>query len=116
MRNFSGPGRNNTSSDILFEDHAASPDQIAVVWDQNNSVVVATPRQSGNAGAYEIDSVHLPTDLSIAGNINQRRSEQGVDDLSENTLYLTPVRDFSERTRLLALDGERLSLSDDELS
>lgn len=113
MRNLSGEMNN----DFLFDDHAASPDQLAVVWDNSGSVVAATPRPSAVSGSYEIDSLHLPSDLNIAGAINQLRANRtDVGELSENTLYLTPVRDYSERTRLLALDGERLALSDDELA
>ena len=42
----------------------------------------------------------------------QRTQELDLPPLSTGTRYLTTVTDYSERTRILALDGERLALDD----
>jgi hypothetical protein len=116
MRNPLAIDRKRNFEDMAAAEHADSPDQVAVVWDNSGGVVVASPRPASGVG-YEIDTVHFPSDFNLAGAINLRRvNRPDVAELSNETLYLTSVRDYSERTRLLALDGEKLAMSDEDLA
>jgi hypothetical protein len=100
-----------------FADRVSSLDQAAVVWSGDGEVVAASPLEGRVAGSYEIDVARFPTDFNLAAAMNMRRSGRtGVPPLSAETLYLTTVTEYSERTRILALDGEKLALDDDELA
>ncbi len=96
---------------------ASSSDQQAVVWSSTSGVVAASPRGGGGASRLNVDVARFPSEFDIASAVNMRREGQlGLPRLSGNTLYSTVVPDFSERTRILALDGEKLALSDEELA
>ncbi|MDM7921201.1 MAG: hypothetical protein QUS14_02785 [Pyrinomonadaceae bacterium] len=99
----------------MYAHLASSADQLAVVWGENG-VVVASPK-SGPGGTYSLDVVRFPSDFNLGAAIEMRRRGQlGLPPTSEQTLLLTVVSDYSERTRILALDGERLAFGDDELA
>jgi hypothetical protein len=96
---------------------ASSTDQLSVVWSSTAGVVAASPQAGGGASRINVDVARYPSDFDIASAINMRREGQiGLPRLSDNTLFSTVAPDFSERTRILALDGEKLSLSDEELA
>lgn len=95
---------------------AASPDQVAVIVAGRDSAIAASPKSDGRGG-FEIDIARYPADFDLAAAINLRRTNQlGLPPISVDTAILSAVGDFSERTRVLALDGERLALRDDELA
>lgn len=99
-----------------FAHLAPSSDQLAVVWSGEGGVVVASP-QRGAGGTYSLDVVRFPSDFNLGAAVEMRRRGQlGLPPTSQQTLFSTVVSDYSERTRILALDGERLAFSDDELS
>ena len=113
LRNDSGIGYED---DEIFAEHASSPDQAAVVWSGSGEVVAASPVQAGD-GTYNLDVARFPSDFNLAAALNLRRSQhRGIPQLSGQTLYLTSVPDFSERTRILALSGDVLALDDAELT
>ncbi len=63
-----------------------------------------------------MDVVRHPSDLRVPAAVNaQRMRDLNLPPLAQTTQYLTAANEYSERTRILALDGERLSLTDDEL-
>src|SRR5512141_2711176 len=96
-----------------FAQSALSPDQLAVVWNDAGEVVTASPTARANSREYEVDVMRYPADLNLAAAIDLRRGVQGkIPLLSEDTLFLTTVPEFSERTRILTLDGEKLAMSD----
>jgi hypothetical protein len=100
----------------MFAHLSSSSDQLAVVWSGEGGVVVASP-QRGAGGTYSLDVVRFPSDFNLGAAVEMRRRGQlGLPPLSDQTLVSTVVSDFSERTRILALDGERLSFGDDELA
>jgi len=102
--------------DPVFAERASSLDQTAVVWSQSGEVVAATPLASGS-GVYEIDVARFPTEFNLGAALNMRRaSHSNVPPLSQETLFLTTLPDYSERTRILALDGEKLALDDVSLA
>ena len=95
---------------------AVSTDQIAIAAAGRDIVVAAAPKSDGRGG-FEIDIARYPADFDLAAAVNLRRANQlGLPPVSEQTVILSTVGDFSERTRVLALDGEKLALRDDELS
>ena len=64
-----------------------------------------------------MDLSRLPSDFNLAAAVNMRRENHlGVPPLSEDTLFLTIVPNYSERTRILALDGATLALDDEQLT
>ena len=99
-----------------FFEKATSVDQLALVWGGMEGVVAASPHRdsSGNAS---LDVVRFPSDFNLGAALEMRRRNQlGLPPMSGETLFSTVVPDFSERTRILALDGERLALDDDRLA
>lgn len=110
IQNESGFGSEN---DPRFGERADSPDQLAVVWSSAGEMVVAYPLPNGGAGSSRMDIVRFPSDFDLAAAVNMRRAkETGLSPLSQTTHYLTAAADHSERTRILALDGERLAYDD----
>lgn len=98
-----------------FADRAASKDQLAIVWNASGSVVTASPLPDAAPGNFGIDVARFQSDFDLAA-VNLRRTrELGLPPFSQATYFLTTVNDYSERTRILALDGERLALDDAEL-
>src|SRR5436190_421991 len=93
--------------DPEFAEVASSSDQFAAVWNNVGEVVSASPSGSGSAGSYPMAIVRHTSDAAL--------SSASGSQLSKNTRYLTAAYEYSERTRILALDGEKLSLSDEEL-
>lgn len=97
-------------------ERAASTDQIAVVLGGGSDVVVASPFANGSRGSFSTDVARFTSDFGLATAINARRvGKLGLPPLSQATRFLTTVNDYSERTRILALDGQRLALDDDDL-
>jgi Tfp pilus assembly protein PilN len=98
-------------------DQASSPDQIAVLWNNSGELVAASPAASDVPGSFDMDITRLPVEFDLQVALNMRRENNlGVPPLSAQTLYLTVVPSFNERTRILALDGNILALNDDELA
>ncbi len=93
-----------------------SRDQLAISWDPVGRVVAAWPTTRGDDRNWEVEVERFTSDINLAQAINLRRGGQGgLLTLSSETLYLTTIPEFSERTRILALDGDRLTLDDREL-
>lgn len=122
MRNtFSKTEGHNTEfdweNDYSLTDRASSPNQIAIVWNDDREVVAASPVSGNLRGSYDMDISRLPSDFNLFAALNMRReSSLDVPPLSEQTLFLTAVPNFAERTRILALSGDILALDDFELS
>ncbi|HEX6125709.1 MAG TPA: hypothetical protein VFZ23_10105 [Pyrinomonadaceae bacterium] len=92
-----------------------SPDQLAVTWNPGGNVVAAWPALRDGSN-WEIELERFPSDFNLAQTVSLRRGGQaGRFPVSHDSLFLTTIPDFSERTRILALDGERLALDDAEL-
>ncbi len=92
-----------------------SRDQLAAAWNPDGRIVAAWPttRDSRN---WEVEVERFTSDFNLAQAINLRRGGQGgALKLSSDTYFLTTTPEFSERTRILALDGERLALDDRSL-
>jgi hypothetical protein len=101
--------------DTRFAETAASPDQLAAVWNAAGEVVTVSP-VDGSRGAINMDVVRHPSELRVPAIVNaQRTRDLNLPQLGPATHYLTAANEYSERTRILALDGEKLSMSDDEL-
>ena len=117
MRNAFGTSQQSgDDKDPVFAERASSLDQTAVVWNQSGEVIAATPLASGS-GVYEIDVARFPTEFNLGVALNMRRaSHSNTPPLSQETLFLTTLPDYSERTRILALDGEKLALDDVSLA
>lgn len=91
-------------------------DQLAIVWTSGTDLLAASPDTKAGTGMFDIDVARFPANISLAPAINMRRSHDlGLPKLSPDTRYLTAVADYSERTRILALDGQRLALNDNDL-
>lgn len=102
--------------DPEFAEVAASPDQFAAVWNNVGEVVSASPVPFGAPGSYSMDITRHVSDSTLAPTVNAQRTKNlQLPVLSQNTHYLTAAYEYSERTRILALDGEKLSLNDEEL-
>jgi hypothetical protein len=105
--------------DDLIEDGAPafqSPDQVAIVWFGHGDVVVASPTASDSPGSYDLDLTKVPTEFNLGATISMRRStELGVPSLSEKTRFVTVLPDFTERTRVMALEPMTRSLDDEAL-
>jgi len=96
--------------------HEHSRDQLSIVWNSGSGVVAAWPISRGGAANWEIEVERFPSDFNLAQAINLRRGGQGGElTVSHDTFFQTSIPEFSERTRILALDGERLALDDSEL-
>jgi len=111
MRNAFGTGPHIRAEQF---DHEHSRDQLSIAWN-SGSATAAWPL-SRDGRTWEIDVEHFASDHDLARSINQRRGGPSGDlPLSQDTYYLTTIPEFSERTRILALSGDRLALSDQEL-
>jgi hypothetical protein len=112
MRNAFGAGPQIGAEQI---DHEHSRDQLSIAWNPG-SATAAWPISRDNGRTWEIDVEYFSSDHDLAKSINQRRGGQSGDlPLSQETYFLTAVPEFSERTRILALSGDQLSLGDQEL-
>ena len=99
-----------------FAEHGNNPDQIAVVWGGESGIVAASP-QAGPDGVFSLDVARFPSDFNLGATLEMRRRNQlGLPQMSQRTVLCTAPAQFSERTRMLALDGERLALDEDTLS
>jgi len=99
-----------------FAEYGNTPDQLAVVWGGQTGIVAASP-QAGPSGTYSLDVARFPSDFNLGATIEMRRRNQlGLPQMSQRTVLCTAPSQFSERTRMLALDGEHLSLDEDTLS
>lgn len=124
MKNSSGINEKSSvgfepESDWVFAAQASSPDQLAIVWNgaEGEEVVIASPIPVNTTSSYEIDLARLPADVNLSSALRIRcENHPNLPALSEQTLFLTVVPDFSERTRILALDQEVLTYNDDELA
>ena len=94
------------------ESAASVRDQIAVAWNLAGDVVAGWPTASDGGTNWRIDVERFQTDFNLGQAVNMRRGGPGGLPVSHDTLFLTTVQEFSERTRILALDGERLALDD----
>jgi hypothetical protein len=113
----SGRGRFDRGSGFSSAGQASSPDQIAVFWNNSGEVIAASPAASDLPGSFDMDITRLPADFNISAALSMRREKNlEVPPLSEKTHYLTVAPNFSERTRILALDGSILAMRDDELT
>lgn len=117
MRNNFGAKEKSSFGFDAESSQASSPDQLAVVWSgEQREVVVASPIPGNTAGSYDLDVARFPANFNLAAALKMRRaSSSNLSAFSEQTIYLTVVSDFSERTRILALNGDILALGDDEL-
>src|SRR5438105_2938586 len=99
-----------------FANVAGSADQLSSVWNSIGEVVTASPRPGSLPGTVDIAVERYASDFDLAKAINAKRTRDlKLPPLSHLTNYLTAASDYSERTRILALDGERLSLPDEDL-
>lgn len=108
-------GANNLDV-VELNDSAHSRDQLAVSWNADGRVAAAWPVTRDGSGNWEVEVERFTSDFNLAQAINLRRGGQaGSLTLSGDTYFLTPLSEYSERTRILALDGDRLALDDREL-
>lgn len=96
---------------------ATSADQLGAVWNGAKEIVAASPMLNRAAGTYDLDLARYPSEFNLSAALNVRRANQlGLPPISPRTIFSTAIPDFSERTRILALDGEKLAMRDDELA
>lgn len=113
MRNISGTSPYRDERDGV----AHSRDQLSVRWNGTGGVTSAWPVVRGSAGTWEIEVERFNSDFNLKQQIDQLRGGPRYDlVVSEETYFLSTIPEFSERTRILALDGDRLALSDDDLA
>ena len=99
--------------DIDASEKAHSPDHLALVWTESGDIVAATPLVGGKQGTFGMDIVRFPSEYDLGASINLHRSRKlGLPTLSPSTRYLTVIADHSERTQILALDGEKRAFQD----
>ena len=92
-----------------------TPDQLAIVW-SGDEAVAASP-SGGPGGSYTVDVARFPADFNLGATLEMRRRNQlGLPQLSQRTVLATAAPNFAERTRILALDGERLAYDEDTLA
>src|SRR5215204_5518557 len=92
-----------------------TPDQLAIVW-SGEEAVAASP-SAGPGGSYTVDVARFPADFNLGATLEMRRRNQlGLPQLSQRTVLATAAPNFAERTRILALDAERLAYDEDTLS
>src|SRR5688572_13121011 len=85
-------------------DLAQSPDQLAISWDGDGRIAGAWPFSRNGSGSWEVQVERFKSAFNLAQAINLRRGGQaGTLALSSDTLFLTTIPEFSERTRILAL-------------
>jgi hypothetical protein len=114
MRNRLGQ---SSTRQLASGDLAHSPDQLAISWDSEGRIAGAWPSSRDGSRTWEVQVERFKSDFNLAQAINLRRGGQaGTLALSNDTFFLTTIPEFSERTRILALDGERLALDDRSLS
>ncbi|HYJ91248.1 MAG TPA: hypothetical protein VEV84_08070 [Pyrinomonadaceae bacterium] len=113
MRNMFGASPQYLGAEITSA--AATRDQVSVNWSPAGNVVAAWPVTHDGGSNWEINVERFQTDFNVSQAINLRRTAQGGPQISHDTLFLTTIAEFSERTRILALDGERLALDDRSL-
>jgi hypothetical protein len=100
-------------SDPRFAARAGSQDQVAIVQGTGTEIVAGHPIKGRGRGPSPIDLVRYPSDFDLAGTLSLHRTrELGLPPISVDTHFLTAVTDYSERTRILAIDGERLAYDD----
>lgn len=100
-----------------FAEFGNNSDQLAVVWGSGQSGIVAASPQAGPSGVFALDVTRFPSDFNLGATIEMRRRNQlGLPQMSQRTVLATAPSQFSERTRMLALDGERLALDEETLS
>jgi hypothetical protein len=96
---------------------ATSADQLGAVWNGAKEIVAASPMLNRASGTYDLDLARYPSEFNLSAALNVRRANQlGLPPLSPRTIFSSSIPDFSERTRILALDGEKLAMRDDELA
>jgi hypothetical protein len=97
-------------------DREHSRDQLSITWNGGGAAIAAWPVTRDGARTWEIEVERFNSDFNLGQQINHRRGGASSEFLlSQDTLFLTTVPEFSERTRILALDGDRLALDDREL-
>jgi hypothetical protein len=110
--------RNKFSTNQIDEgtDRGHLRDQLAVSWNPDGRVTAAWPTIRDGSGNWEVEVERFNSDFNLPQAINLRRGGQaGNLPISSETYFLTPLPEFSERTRILALDGDRLALDDQSL-
>lgn len=101
-------------TDVVAKQHSA--DQLSAVWSETGKVVAAWPVSHDNGHSWEIEVKRFDSTFNLSQQINLQRGGQAASLLlSQDTHFLTTISEFSERTRILALDGDRLALSDEDL-
>ncbi|NNE66155.1 MAG: hypothetical protein HKN33_06275 [Pyrinomonadaceae bacterium] len=122
MRNQFGRGQESRfevdlDNDTVVEVSADSPDQIALVRSRSGEAVSALPVSNPSLqGSFDMEVSYLPSDEHLVAALQLLR-ENCLDrpEFSAATRFLGSVSDYSERTRVLALDGSTLALSDLDL-
>src|SRR5687768_9089821 len=110
MRNKFGANPVIRTAEESDSDHSC--DQLAVSWNPNGGVVAAWPA-SRDGSNWEVEVERFTSDFNLTQAINLRRGGQaGNLQLTNDTFFLTTIPEFSERTRILTLDGGRLALDD----
>jgi hypothetical protein len=106
--------RYSTGTQTTGKEHSA--DQLSAVWNDNGGVVGAWPASRDGGHSWEIEVKRFESNFNLTQQINLQRGGQAASrPLSQDTAFLTTVTEFSERTRILALDGDRLALDDQDL-
>ncbi len=99
-----------------FVSDPSSPDQLAIIWNGNGEVVTASPVPGETSGTFDMDLARLPADFNLVAALKlSRKNYKNLPPLSGHTRFSTVVPDFSERTRILALNGATLALDEDDL-
>ncbi|NNF00455.1 MAG: hypothetical protein HKN25_15660 [Pyrinomonadaceae bacterium] len=103
--------------DYIFATQKSSSDQVALVWSSDREVITALPVPSSLVpGSFDMDVSRLPADKNLVAALKMRReNELNLGSFSGQSHFVTVATDFSERTRILALDGDVLALDDNEL-
>ena len=103
----------DAESDPGFAERSAAQDQVAIVWTPEGEVIAASPVSSGGRGPSRMEIARFPAGTDFESGLSLKRTrEYGLPRLTRSTQFLTAVTDHSERTQILALDGEKLSLDD----